>query len=83
MSYRPQQPYGPPPVSSGPYYDPQSPPNQLGRQQYGFVPPPDGFGAFPVTSPRQPRKGLWIGGFTGIFVATAVLVTGLMVPGWM
>lgn len=83
MSYRPQQPYGRPPGSSGPYYDQQGLPNQLGRQQYGFVPPPGGFGAFPVASRRRSRKVVWIGGMAGVFAAAAVLVTGLMVPGWM
>lgn len=83
MSYRPQQPHGPPPAASGPYSHPQGFPNQPLQQPYGFVSPPGGFGGFPGPRRRRRRAVFWFGSVVVIAVIAAVLVTGLVAPGWM
>ncbi|MGH3435815.1 MAG: hypothetical protein ACRDRN_05040 [Sciscionella sp.] len=70
----------------GPYGG-QPQPGQYGQQPPGgFGPPPGGgFGDYPGgPPPKGGRKGLWIGlGSAGVVIVAAVLVTGLVAPGWM
>lgn len=74
MTVPPHQPglYGPPPPGQHPHSDPA--PQQGGP--YGPYPPPG--------PPKKNRTALWIGlGSTAILAVLALMVTGLVAPGFL